>query len=319
MARFNIYDEVTNRIIKQLEEGVVPWRKPWRTTLSSLDRFAETDLRKVAFNRVSKKPYSFLNQMLLSRPGEYGTFKQWHDLGGRIRSGAKAEMVTFWSMIDIRDKNSTDTPDTPDIAPNLISIPYLKYYQVFHISDVIGVEPLDLDKSDDTNSDIDTSVKFTPEQKAEDIIRTYTSRENISIYYGGNSAFYSPKLDFIQLPDKYKFDDHMNEYYSTIFHEMIHSTGAKSRLDRLNNSAFFGSESYSKEELVAEIGACGLLSLLGLESNNSFNNSVAYIHSWIQALKNDNKMIVHASSKAEKAVRFIVDDDNMSEEDSSNE
>ena len=87
MASLNVYEMVTERIIKQLEQGTIPWQKPW------------TGVRSGAFNRVSKKPYSLINQAILEKPGEYATFKQWKDLGGHIKKGAKAEMVVFWKIL----------------------------------------------------------------------------------------------------------------------------------------------------------------------------------------------------------------------------
>ena len=292
--KFDIYEEVTNRIIKQLENGVIPWHKPWR--MSGISIKGATDLRKVAFNRITKTAYSALNQMLLSRAGEYASFKQWSDLGGKIKKGAKAEIVVFWKWIE--NVTKADEADE-DSESKLVKIPYLRYYQVFHIDDVDGVEPLTFDE-------VKEPAEFVPEEQAEEIMSAYSLRENIEIRYGGNSAFYSPMLDFIQLPERFQFGKKAGEFYSTAFHEMVHSTGSKKRLDRLEKLAFFGSESYSKEELVAEIGAAGMLNLLNIETPKTFTNSVAYIQSWVKALKNDNKMIVQASGKAEKAVRYIL-------------
>ena len=131
-------------------------------------------------------------------------------------------------------------------------------------------------------------------------------REKIAIRYGGNEADYSPIADMIQLPYREQFQKNQAEFYSTAFHEIVHSTGAKHRLARLNGTAFFGNEEYSKEELVAEIGASGMLNLLGIETPKSFKNSVAYIQSWIKALRNDTRMIVSASAKADKSIAFIL-------------
>lgn len=273
--KFDIYEEVTNRIIQQLTQGIIPWRKPWR--MSGVSIKGETDLRKLAFNRITKTAYSALNQMLLSRAGEYASFKQWQDLGGKVKKGAKAD------------------------EEKLVKIPYLRYYQVFHIDDVDGVEPL---KFEEVKAPDETT--FEPEAQAEELINAYSEREEIEIRFGGNSAFYAPRLDYIQLPERFQFGRKAGEFYSTAFHEIVHSTGHEERLDRLNSCSGFGSESYSKEELVAEIGAAGLLNLLNIETKSTFTNSVAYIQSWIKALRNDTKMIVQASSKAEKAVRYII-------------
>ena len=291
--KFDIYEEVTNRIIQQLTQGIIPWRKPWR--MSGVSIKGEADLRKLAFNRVTKTAYSALNQMLLSRAGEYASFKQWQDLGGKVKKGAKAEIVVFWKWLEGKTKD-TDTDEE-----KLVKIPYLRYYQVFHIEDVDGVEPL---KFEEVKAPDETT--FEPETQAEELINEYCEREEIEIRFGGNSAFYAPRLDYIQLPERFQFGKKAGEFYSTAFHEIVHSTGHEERLDRLNNCSGFGSESYSKEELVAEIGAAGLLNLLNIETESTFINSVAYIQSWIKALRNDTKMIVQASSKAEKAVRYII-------------
>ena len=280
----DIYAMVTERIIKQLEEGYIPWKKPWLT------------FNEGAFNRVSKKSYSLLNQMLLSKDGEYATFKQWSALGGKIKKGAKAEIVVFWKMIDsVKESNSEEDDDKVSIR----KIPILKYYNVFHISDVEGVEPLD------TESEFyDTK----PIEQAEKLFRDYTEREGIKVDISPrNRAFYNPTIDSINLPVMEQFKS-AEEFYSTAFHEATHSTLKKSRCDREaeNQGAFFGNDDYSKEELVAEIGSSSIMNSLGLETENTFKNNAAYIQSWLKVLKNDKKFIISASSKAEKAVEFIT-------------
>ena len=292
--KFDIYQAVTDRIIAKLEKGVIPWHKPWKVTGVAI-RGAE-DLRKVAFNRVSKTAYSALNQMLLTRAGEYASFKQWTEAGGKIKKGAKSEIVVFWKWLDILDEKDPDKNGNPKKK----KIPFLKYLQVFHIDDVEGVKPLDLGDVVEASDQ-----QFDSDEEAENIITAYSEREKIRITYQGNEAFYRPLTDEIYLPERFKFGNVGAEFYSTAFHEITHSTGAASRLDRLK-PACFGSTEYSKEELVAEIGACGLLNLLGIETSGSFTNSAAYIKSWIKQLKNDNKLIVMASAKAEKAIRYIL-------------
>lgn len=299
---FDIYEKITNRITEQLEKGVIPWRKPWK--VSGIQIKGANDLRKVAFNRITKTAYSPLNQMLLENAGEYATFKQWHDEGGFIKKGAKAEMVVFWK---IYQEKKTDK-DGNEI---IVNIPILKYYQVFHISQIENVKPLE-DKDVIGNNEI----KFDSDEQAEQIIEEYKTRENIAIEFYGNRAYYSPAEDFIRLPEKFKFGKKKAEFYSTAFHEITHSTGAEHRLGRLkeNGFAFFGNENYSKEELVAEIGAAGMLSILNIETENSFTNSTAYIQSWLKVLNNDKKLIVSASSKAEKAIRYILNGKETAEE-----
>ena len=277
----NVYELVTNRIIEQLENNIVPWEKPWSGTLDG------------AFNRVSKKPYSILNQMLLKYDGEYASFKQWKDLGGHIRKGEKSEIVVFWKMYPIKEKQDDGTEI-------IKTIPLLKYINVFHISQVDGVEPL----KQKVTHDIETI------DKAEKILNDYWNRENITIeHVKGDKAFYSPMFDKIQLPLFEQFKQ-SEEYYSTAFHESIHSTMKTSRCnrqeDRKGKVVSFGSEEYSKEELVAEVGSAQLMNIVGIETTKSFRNSTAYIQSWLKVLRNDNKFIVSASSKAEKAVNYIL-------------
>lgn len=277
----NVYELVTNRIIEQLENNIIPWEKPWSGTIDG------------AFNRVSKKPYSILNQMLLKYDGEYATFKQWQELGGHIRKAEKSEIIVFWKMYPIKEKQDDGTEI-------IKTIPLLKYINVFHISQVDGVEPLKQKVTHD----------IEPIDKAEKILNDYWNRENITIeHVKGDKAFYSPMFDKIQLPLFEQFKQ-SEEYYSTAFHESVHSTMKTSRCnrqeDRKGKVVSFGSEEYSKEELVAEVGSAQLMNIVGIETTKSFRNSTAYIQSWLKVLRNDNKFIVSASSKAEKAVTYIL-------------
>lgn len=277
----NVYELVTNRIIEQLENNIIPWEKPWSGTIDG------------AFNRVSKKPYSILNQMLLKYNGEYATFKQWQELGGHIRKAEKSEIIVFWKMYPIKEKQDDGTEI-------IKTIPLLKYINVFHISQVDGVEPLKQKVTHD----------IEPIDKAEKILNDYWNRENITIeHVKGDKAFYSPMFDKIQLP-LFKQFKQSEDYYSTAFHESVHSTMKTSRCnrqeDRKGKVVSFASDEYSKEELCAEIGSAQLMNIVGIETTKSFRNSTAYIQSWLKVLRNDNKFIVSASSKAEKAVNYIL-------------
>ena len=141
---------------------------------------------------------------------------------------------------------------------------------------------------------------------AEAIIAEYVKREGVTLeHHEGDAAFYQPAADRIVLPLLRQFSE-TAEYYSTAFHEMVHSTGHMKRLARLDSTANFGGEEYSKEELVAEIGSAALVNHAGLETAKSFRNSAAYCQNWLQALKNDKRFIVSAASKADKAVNYIL-------------
>lgn len=277
----SVYEMVTGRIIEQLENGVIPWQKPW------------TGIRSGAYNRISKKSYSLLNQMLLKHDGEYATFKQWQDLGGHVRKGEKSEIVVFWKIQPIEEVKEDGTKEVKQI-------PLLRYFNVFHISQVDGVEPLPADDLDD----------IEPIEKAENILHDYWLREDITVeHMASDSAYYSPSRDLIHLPLFEQFKN-ANEYYSTAFHESVHSTMKESRCNRAEERkgklVAFGSNEYSKEELVAEIGSANLMNIIGIESQKSFRNNAAYIQNWLSVLKNDVKFIVSASSKAEKAAKYIL-------------
>lgn len=277
----SVYEMVTERIISQLENGVIPWEKPW------------TGIRSGAFNRISRRSYSLLNQMLLKHDGEYATFAQWQSLGGHVRRGEKAEIVVFWKIQPIEEEKEDGTKE-------IRQVPLLRYFNVFHISQVDGVEPLPKEELHD----------IEPIEKAESILKDYWTRENIKVeHVKGNKAFYSPSFDMIQLPLFEQFTS-SNEYYSTAFHESVHSTMKESRCNRAderkNKLVAFGSEEYSKEELVAEIGSATILNIIGIETSKSFRNSSAYIQNWLSVLRNDVKFIVSASGKAEKAAKYIL-------------
>ena len=277
----SVYEMITERIIEQLENGVIPWQKPWSGTHSG------------AYNRISNKPYSLLNQMILKHGGEYATFKQWSDLGGKIRKGEKSEVVTFWKIQPYEEENENG-------EKVIKQIPLLRYYNVFHISQVDGVEPKEQLKISD----------LEPIEEAEKIKTEYMNRERLKIFEKvTNDAFYLPIQDYIQVPCKEQYQD-IEEFYSTLFHEMIHSTGHKNRLNRpdMQGIVRYGSEKYSKEELTAELGSAMIINILGIETGKSFKNSSRYIQDWLQALKNDNKFIASASSKAEKAVKYILNE-----------
>ena len=198
-------------------------------------------------------------------------------------------MVYFFKFIDGEDKNTGETK----------KIPLLKYYSVFHISQCEGMKPRFA-----ASEPFDSGLQ--PDERAESIIQDYIDRSGVTLKKEwSNKAFYQPTTDTIVVPEMNQFTEKA-EYYSTVFHESVHSTGHKSRLNRITDTARFGSETYSKEELVAELGSAYLVNAAGLETQSSFGNSVAYIQGWLTALKNDKRFIVSAADKAEKAVRFFL-------------
>ena len=191
----DVYSMVTERIIEQLEKGHIPWKKPWANCLEG------------TFNRVSRKPYSVLNQMLLSHAGEYATYKQWQDIGGNVRKREKAEVVVFWKLQDTQERDESG-------EIKIRKVPLLRYYNVFHISQVENVLPLKRTEN----------YKTSPIERAEKALRDYVDREHITMITGeSDRAYYRPLDDSIILPSITQFRE-AEEYYSTAFHECGHST-----------------------------------------------------------------------------------------------
>lgn len=291
----NVYQMVTDRIIAQMEKGIIPWHKPWNT----LGGFSAEN---VAISYVSRRPYSLLNQWLLGEPGEYLTFKQMAERGGRLKPGEKSKIVVFYQMLHKEDKEHLDENGKPKV----INIPLLKYYNVWHLNQIEGIES----KLVNGEEPVKPGAELTPNERAEEIINGYllqASHPKLTIKQS-SEAFYRPSTDEVVVPMMSQYEN-TAEYYSTTFHELIHSTGHKDRCNRksiTDGKSFFGSHEYSKEELVAETGSAMLLCYAGIDSASAFKNNVAYIQSWMRSLKNDPKMIVWASGKAEKAAKWIL-------------
>ncbi len=282
-----VYDIVTERIVAELQKGIIPWHKPWH------------GVQDGAISYTTRKPYSLLNQILLGKPGEWLTWKQIQEHGGHVKKGAKASMVTFWKVY-LKGKDGEEIPDDAEVLDNVDKRFVLRYYNVYHIDDVEGVESKI--KSTPAAPDI------KPIDEAEKVAKEYVDRNSpLTLEVcRSNRAFYSPGRDSVTVPLLEQYDC-PEEFYSTLFHELTHSTGHKSRLDREDGmKSLFGDQCYSREELVAEMGSVFICNHLGIESEKSFKNSTAYLQGWLKALNNDSKMIVYAASKAEKAAKYIL-------------
>ncbi|MBQ3327135.1 MAG: DUF1738 domain-containing protein [Clostridia bacterium] len=320
MNNNEIAKRVVDRMIETIDkEGVLPWAKPWKNRSNSIrviDGYTEISV-PVKFWSRSGKPYSGINTFLLAmsgHTGEFITFKQAKAEGGKIRKGAKGHEILYWNML----RKETDELD--ENGNKLVKIiPILKYYTVFSLDDVEGLEPKHqpepeiirfpkwhYEPVEGINED-----EHKYDDAAEAVIAGYLERaKTLTVERNGNSdrAYYSPMTDNVVVPNITQYSE-IAEYYSTLFHELGHSTGHVSRLNRFSGkdtNAAFGSESYSREELVAEITAASILSTLGMESGNSFRNSTAYVQSWSKHIKNDPMMFVSAAGKAEKAIDLIL-------------
>ncbi len=283
----SVYEIITERIIKQLESGVAPWRKPW-TCLPPA-------------NLVTQKEYRGLNVFTLASQGFpsrfWLTFNQATKLGGRIRKGEKSSPVIFWHVGE--DGETTSQDGTKETSRRFL----LRYYSVFNLSQTEGI--------DIPGSLLRDMRKNNPIETCEQIV---TSMPNPPAFEQSDKAWYSPSKDVVGMPVRGLFHS-SEEYYATKFHELAHSTGHEKRLHRENfdNPVSFGSESYSKEELIAEMSAAMLCGIAGIEQK-TLENSAAYLKSWIARLKSDSRLIVSAASQAQKAADFIRGKDAVAQE-----
>ena len=272
---FDLYAAITDRLIAEMSSGIIPWRKPWSCACAS------------AISHVTGRPYSLLNQILLGfRTGEYITFKQVQTEGGHVRKGEKAQMVVFWKWLEVEDADGTKE-----------QVPLLKYYNVFHITQCEGILP---------RFDKPVTHSTSPDEKAEAVVGGYVARSGVKLVCcSSDRAFYRPSTDTVMVPQLSQYA-HAADYYATLFHELTHSTGHPSRLNRLTTAAHFASEEYSKEELIAELGSAFLLHHTGLDTASAMTNSAAYLQGWLKALQDDKRLIVSAAGKADKAVAYIL-------------
>jgi antirestriction protein ArdC len=270
----NVYEKITDKIIEQLEAGVVPWQKPWRVTTPK--------------NYLSKQPYRGINLLMLGF-SEYdceywATFRQIKNAGGSVKKGQRGTLVVYTNWFEVED----------DISENKKKVPFLKQYTVFNLEQTEGIK---IPATENTTLD-----KL---QNCETIWQPMPTKPNIT-NDGGNRALYRPTTDSIHLPPWSRFKT-AEEYYSTLFHELIHSTGHKTRLARpgIMETDHFGSKQYSQEELIAEIGNAFLCGMTGIEKH-TLENSTAYIAGWLKELKNDKRLIVIAAAQAQKATDYIT-------------
>jgi antirestriction protein ArdC len=229
----------------------------------------------------SNRPYRGINFILLSLSGfkdhRWTTLKHATSIGGKVKKGEKSTQVVFWQILNKIENG------------NLKNIPILKYYNVFNLDQIEGIE---LPKEE-----------FNQILSAEELTEKMFNKPKIE--HGNFSPCYSPKQDLIKMPLQTNFET-SESYYQTLWHELVHSTGHESRLNRktLTESARFGSEIYCEEELVAELGSAFICAEASLD--NTIQSSTSYIQGWMDIFKENPKMIVNASSKAQKAVDYLL-------------
>ncbi len=270
-----VYEMVTKNIIEMLEEGKIPWHKSW-TGLTPM-------------NLITGFPYRGVNVWLLGPKGYSNpywlTFKQALNKGGFVKKGEKGTMIVFWKARQIIQNDSEVEAET---------IPLLRYYKVFNVEQCEDVEYPSWEKADND-----------PIERCEDIVKGYKTCPKIKPDL--SKAFYSHGDDYIGIPPIAQFES-SEEYYSTLFHELTHSTGHTSRLNRntIKVGHNYGSADYSKEELIAEMGASFLCNLTGIDNAAVTNNNAGYIQGWVECLKEDKRLIIQSSSKARKSTDYIL-------------
>lgn len=281
------HELIADKIIESLESNNIPWKKPW-TSLSPK-------------NLHSMKEYRGINHILLSMvPTKYPfflTFKQAKDLGGNVLKGSKSVPVFFYSSIGKIDTSSEENLEKSELNAKK-SFWFMKQYSVFTLEQIDGI---------DFSQHIDPVIDFKPVMAAENLVNAFLQNQLLSIKPAQKAA-YSPSLDYIVMPDKGQFHS-VDAYYSTIFHEMIHSTGHEKRLKRAGFDTTyhkFGSKGYAFEELIAEFGAAMLASYCGVDTSLQDGQNAAYINSWLKVIKDDPAICYKAASQAQKAVDFIL-------------
>jgi antirestriction protein ArdC len=272
-SRASVYEIITNQILAELERGEVPWHKPWHSLPPA--------------NLITKKPYRGINVFLLGFAG-YGsqfwlTFNQAKQLGGNVRKGEHGTKIIFW-------KCKTHETEWADGEIEERKSAFLRYYTVFNLCQTEGLSALL------------TLPPAFPIELAEEIVK---GMPNPPVFEQDSRAAYIPSRDTVTMPSRTAFQS-QPEYYSTLFHELTHSTGHAKRLARegIDKIQPFGSEDYSKEELVAEMGSAMLCGVAGIEQA-TIKNSAAYLRGWINRLKADSRLVISAARAAQEAADYI--------------
>ena len=308
--RKQIEEDIGNRIIELLDQGELPpWSSEWRKSGIGLP-----------INAVSNRPYTGINRWLVlitQNAGEYSdhrwvTFKQAQDLGGHVRRGEKATRIAFYKPGEARSDQDQENelPEDGSIVdaarPAKRRPPILRLYNVFNVEQTEGCEKL---KSLEELAG-PAGPELPPIEMAEEIVRNMPGRPKIITYqWADHPPHYSPGFDHIKIPERNRYDS-SESWYSTLFHELSHSTGHRSRLDRWGQKREEPGEGihrYGQEELVAEMGAA-LLSAKAKTAEATVVNSAAYIKHWRDVISGDKAIVMRAAGMAQKAADHILQD-----------
>lgn len=292
--KLDVYAIVTDKILAMLEKGVVPWHKPWKGWAGGAPS-----------NIFSKTEYRGINTLMLAVTADekgfnspyWLTFKQLATWGGRVTKGEKATPVVFWKEIKVTEKVTMENLETGEMEEmdHESSRWIIRYYSVFNTDQTEGIE------GRVPTVEIDPVNGNGVIPRCETIVEGFEDAPPVT--FGGGRAFYRPTSDAIKVPPIEAFEN-SEEFYSTLFHEFIHSTGHETRCNR-DMKGWFGDPNYSKEELVAEMGACFLASMTGIE-DLTLKNSAGYIDHWMRKIRDDKKLVVSAAGLAQKAVDHMT-------------
>jgi antirestriction protein ArdC len=280
----------TAAIIADLEEGVAPWSKPWKTDGSGM--------MQIHLNGHRKEPYRGVNQVLLhiaAAKHDYQlpvwvTFKQAQEMGGTVNKGEKSPgYVVFWKRINVKDRDATEEGKTK-------SIPFASYSAVFNIEQT----SVPREKYEALLPKPRTVIELQSHDRIADI-EEFIAATGATFSEGGDRAYFHPTSDSIRVPEMGKFES-AADYYSTVFHELIHWTSHESRCDRKLGGRF-GDDAYAAEELVAEMGAAFMCAAHGLPGKLQH---AEYIGHWIKVLKGDDRAIFTATNRAQAAVDYLL-------------
>lgn len=283
----SLYTDVTNRIIAELEEGRLPWVQPWSAEQLS----APLGLPK---NAATGRTYSGINILILwdaaaehiRSTQRWLTYRQAQALGGTVRKGEKGVTVCYAD----RFTPKTEIECAADTGEEPQQVAFLKRYTVFNV-----------DQCDGLADELYAVSAPLPEREIIPNAEAMIAATGADIRIGGAKAFYNTAHDFIAIPPQQAFFDQIN-FYRTAFHELSHWTGHKSRLDR-EFTGKFGSESYAREELVAELSAAFICAEIGIRPTVRHAD---YIGAWLEVLREDEKAIFRATSQASKAATFMI-------------
>ena len=291
----NIYDKINDQVLEGLEKEGLNWFRPWKSGQANQPMNYSSGKFYKGFN------IFMLNFVMVDREYEYNqwmTYKQAQAKGGQVKTGETATDIYFYK-VSYHNATTGKYSDTPTGDLNEWRKTFsMRYFKVFNIAQTEGLEPIPVEEFEPTEDQTN--------EMAKNLSTGYLERESITINPFGNSASYSPSRDHIEMPSLETFCD-SDSYYKTLFHEMAHSTGHETRLKRatLMDVSHWGDNTYSKEELVAEISAMYLVGILGLEPQDSTFNSQAYIKGWCKHLKDKSRECVNAMQQATKVVEFI--------------